>query len=139
MVYPKVKSGVDVPMGTPNGTLFVSVDGTWENPKLPGVTLEDCARGYWTRANLAAAKADRCEWLMARKKGKIVGVWKINTKKGWMDPWVTPKKSWPSDMPKDRPRGGCELIPVGEEMWKKFVGERVHLGRAHNTLRGCFK
>lgn len=142
MVYPKVKDEVSVPAGTPNGTLFVCVDETFGKGIVDPATkkhvlLEDCARGYWTRANLDAAHADQCDWLMARLHGKIKGVWRINRKKGWMDPAVTPKKTWPSDKPKDRPRGGCEVI-ADEEMEKKFLGCEVHLGRCPNSLRGYF-
>lgn len=140
MVYPNVSDEVSVPKGTPNGTLFVSVDGTWKKKGCPA-TLVDCARGYWTDANLAAAHAEDCEWLMARQGGKIVGVWKINRNKGkngWMLPSATPKKTWPNDKPVDYPRSGCELIPVEESIKKRFIGEPIHLGRCRNSLRGYF-
>lgn len=143
MVYPNVRDMVTVLNGTPNGTLFVSVDGTYGKKIVDPTTrqlvsLEDCARGYWTQANLAAAHGYDCDWIMARLRGKIVGVWKINRKKGWMDPSNTPKSTWPSDRPKDRPRSGCELIPVDKEVWNRFVGKEVHLGRNQNSLRGYF-
>ena len=137
MVYPKVKDEVIVPRGTPDRTLFVSVDGTWQK-KGNAATLEDCARGYWTVANLSAAHADECDWLMARKRGKIVGVWKISRQKGWMAPSESPKKSWKADKPTDHPRLACELISVGEQMEKRYVGKAVHLGRCPNSLRGYF-
>ena len=146
MVCPNVSNKVSVPKGTPNGTLFVSVDGTYGkrycDPQTgKRVSLDDCARGYWTDANLAAAHADDCEWLMARQGGKIVGVWKINRTKGkygWMIPSATPKKTWPSDNPVDYPRSGCELIPVDADVEKQFLGKQVHLGRNYNSLRGYF-
>lgn len=143
MVYPNIKDPVEVPEGTPSGTLFVCVDNTFgkgivDSMTKKPVSIEDCARGYWTRANLAAAHADQCDWLMARLHGKIEGVWKIDRQKGWMDSSATPKKTWPSDRPKDCPRAGCELIS-DEEMAQKFIGRDVHLGRCPNTLRGYFK
>ena len=137
VVYPKVSDPVEVPDGTPSGTLFVSVDGTYKKNGCPA-NLEDCARGYWTVANLEAAHAYNCDWLMSRKNGKINGVWRIDRKKGWMDPSATPKVTWPSDQPKDRPRLGCELIK-DEKMEKLFIGQVVHLGRCYNSLRGYFK
>lgn len=51
MVYPNVKDTVEVPEGTPSGTLFVCVDKTFgkgivdDTTKKP-VSIEDCARGY---------------------------------------------------------------------------------------------
>ena len=137
MVYPQVSDNVVVPEGTPNGTLFVSVDGTWKKKGIPA-NLEDCARGYWTVANLAASHGKDCDWLMARKGGKIVGVWKIDRKKDWMIPPATPKATWPDDKPKDHPRLGCELISVNEEIKDRFIGKIVHLGRCPNSLRGYF-
>lgn len=140
-VYPNVSDEVSIPDGTPSGTLFVSVDGTFNKSGCPG-NLDDCARGYWTKANLAAAHAYDCEYIMARLHGKIVGVWKIDRKKGnqgWMDPALTPKVTFPSDKPKDYPREGCELIDVEKTMWNKFVGQSVHLGRCPNSLRGYIK
>ena len=135
--YPVTKDKVRVPEGTPDGTLFVSVDGTWKVKGNP-YSLEDCARGYWTEKNLKSSHGYDCDWLMARKRGRIVGVWKINRKKGWMVPSATPKKSWPDDKPTDQPRNGCELIVVDEETAEKFIGQEVHLGRSHNSLRGYF-
>ena len=137
MTYPVTKDKVKVPEGTPNGTLFVSVDGTWKVKGNPS-SLEDCARGYWPVKNLKAAHAYDCDWLMARKHGRIVGVWKIDKKKGWMDSSETPKKSWPEDKPTDIPRNGCELIPVDSKIEAKFIGQAVNLGRCHNSLRGYF-
>ena len=138
MVYPKVKDQISVPQGTPDKTLFVSVDATWQERGCPA-SLEDCARGYWTEQNLSAAHGYDCEWLMARKHRRIVGVWKIDRKKGWMIPSATPKVTWPSDNPKPPPaRRGCVLMPVDEEKKRLFLGKVVHLGRNQNTLRGYF-
>lgn len=142
MVYPKVKDPVSVPNGTPNGTLFVCVDETYGKGLCVAgsrVTLEDCARGYWTEANLAAARGYNCDWLMARLHGRIVGMWKIDRKHGWLDPSATPKVTWPSDKPIPPPkRKGCVLIPVDEAKEKQFLNKKVHLGRNPNTLRGYF-
>ena len=138
MVYPQVKDPISVPQGTPDKTLFVSVDGTWQE-KGCTASLEDCARGYWTEQNLSASHGYACEWLMARKHGRIVGVWKIDRKKGWMIPSATPKATWPSDKPISPPqRRGCELISVNEQVENRFLGKEVHLGRSKNTLRGYF-
>ena len=143
MIYPRIKDKVSVPKETPDKTLFVSVDNTYgkrlvdpQTKKL--VSLEDCARGYWTEKNLIGAHGYDCDWLVARLHGVIVGVWKIDRQKGWMDPSVTPKKTWPSDKPKDRPRSGCELVAADIDIWNKLVGQKVHLGRCHNSLRGIF-
>ncbi|MBR3221515.1 MAG: hypothetical protein IKF72_04715 [Kiritimatiellae bacterium] len=145
MVYPNVKDKVTVPNGTPDKTLFVCVDETYGkglcDPPKSGrrVSLEDCARGYWTEANLSASHGYDCEWLMARAKSKIVGVWRIDRKQGWMVPSATPKATWPSDKPTPLPRRrGCVLIPVDEETRKRFLNKEVHLGRNPNTLRGYF-
>ena len=73
MVYPQVSDKIDVPGGTPNGTLFVSVDGTWKKKGMPA-NLEDCARGYWTEANLAASHGEDCDWLMDEEiKDRFIG------------------------------------------------------------------
>lgn len=138
-VYPKVSDEVSVPKGMPNGTLFVEV--TKSAKVIDGITkrhpnLEDRARGYWTVPNLKAAHADLCDWLVARERGKIVGVWKINRKKGWMDPTQTPKKTWPTDNGGDRSRQGCEVIAT--DGFNHLIGQRVHLGRCPNSLRSWF-
>ena len=138
MVYPRVKNPISVPQGTPDRTLFVSVDGTWQE-KGCSASLADCARGYWTEQNLSAAHGYDCDWLMARKHGKIKGVWKIDRKKGWMAPSATPKVTWPNDKPTPPPpRRGCELIPVNTETENRFLDKEVHLGRSPNPLRGYF-
>ena len=138
MVYPQVNDPISIPQGTPDKTLFVSVDGTWqENGCL--ASLEDCARGHWTEQNLSASHGYDCEWLMARKRGRIVGVWKIDRDRGWLIPSATPKVTCPSDKPKNPPaRRGCVLISVDEETAGRFLGKEVHLGRNKNTLRGYF-
>ena len=144
MIYPKISDPVSVPNGTPDKTLFVSVDKTFgvglKDPKTKQtVSLEDCARGYWKEQNLAAARGYDCDWLMARLHGRIVGVWKIDRTKGWMMPSVTPKSTWPSDKPVPPPsRRGCELIHVDDATQKKFLNKEVHLGRCQNSLRGYF-
>lgn len=144
MIYPIVNSPVSVPNGTPDKTLFVSVDNSYgigiKDPKTKQtVSLEDCARGYWEERNLASAHGYDCDWLMARLHGRIVGVWKINRKKGWMSPSATPKLTNPSDKSTPPPnRLGCELISVDEATKRQFLNEEVHLGRCHNPLRGYF-
>ena len=150
MLYPNV-NGATVPPGIPSGTLFVSVRKTWQanNPVVPpNVSLEDCARGYWTVRCLTEAHADQCEYLMAQKKGVIVGAWKIDRTKGvngWMEPMLTPKKTWPNDclqhpIPSDR--RGCELKAncelIADVNLNQFVGQRVRVGRHFNPLRGYF-
>ena len=144
MVYPQVRDKVSVPNGTPNGTLFVCVDKTYgrglcDSQTGKRVSLEDCARGYWTEANLSAAHGYGCDWLMARERGKIVGVWRIDRKQGWMDSSTTLKVTWPSDKPIPPPRRkGCALIHVDEKTRERFMNQKVHLGRNPNTLRGYF-
>ncbi len=142
MVYPIVNSRVSVPEGTPNGTLFVSVDGTFGiEPKESSqkASLEDCARGYWSVENLRAAHGEECSWLMARKGGKIIGVWRIDTTRGWMEPEASKKKTWPGDQPvPPPPRLGCDLKDVDEPTRNQFIGQVVHLGRCPNSLRGYF-
>ena len=150
-VYPNVNTPVSVPEGTPNGTLFVDVGQTYGVGVCDSITgkrvsLEDCARGYWTPGNLSAARASDCEWLVARMDRKIEGVWKINREIGWRESAKTPKKTWPSDRPDLRnppeDRLACELLPDDtevKEVYLKIIGKEVHLGQAHNTLRGYFK
>ena len=139
-VYPKVSDIISIPKGIPSGTLFVDVS---ESAKVvDGITnrhpnLEDRARGYWTVKNLKAAHAEMCDWLIARERGKIVGVWKINRDKGWMLPAQTPKKTWPTDNGGGSPRLGCELIVTDE--FSQLIGQQVHLGRCPNSLRAWFK
>ena len=91
------------------------------------VTLEDCARGYWKLSN--SSRRDKAKWLMVFDKGIIVGVWEIGPK-GWMNCTKSPKKSWPEDLenlsPRDRElRMVCELCPVSQEIWNRYVGVRV--------------
>ena len=147
MFYPNV-NGATVPPGIPSGTLFVSVGQTWQthNPTVPpNVSLEDCARGYWTVRCLTEAHADQCEYLMAQKKGVIVGAWKINRARGWMEPTLTPKVTWPEDCrqhPIPSNRRGCELKAncelIADVNLNQFVGQRVRVGRHFNPLRGYF-
>lgn len=148
MVYPHItKDEVIIPTEVPSGTLFVSVACSYGKKRdkdgnpLKQVSLEDCARGYWTLANLKSAHAFECDYLVAHVHGKIVGAWRIDHKRGdrgWMDPQSTPKKTWTSDCPAEPPkRKGCELF---EELSlvEKLLGKRVKLGRCGNTLRGYF-
>ena len=139
-VFPKVSDAVAVPNGTPHRALFVDV--TVSAKVIDGITktapsLEDRARGYWTVANLKAAYAEMCDWLIAREHGVIVGVWKINRKKGWIDPSMTPKKTWPTDKGDGIPRLGCEVIEADE--YRFLIGKRAHLGRCPNSLRAIFE
>ena len=136
-VYPSVSDQVSVPRGLPNGTLFVSVDKTFQNPKIPGVSLEDCARGYWTIANLKASHAYDCDYLMARQKGSIVGAWRIDRKTGWHDSSIIHKKTWSQDRP-GADREACLLIS-DEANLGSFIGKRVKLGRCPCSLRGFFE
>ena len=142
MVYPNVSDPISVPAGTPDKTLFVSVDATYgtRDPQTGTlITLEDCAMGYWTEKNLTAAHGYDCDWLMARQHGKIVGVWQIDKSRGCMVSSAIPKKSWPSDNPMPPPqRRGCVLVPVDKRMEQRFIGQKVKLGRCHNSLRGYF-
>ena len=147
MVYPNVRTDVQVPAGTPNGTLFICVAQTYGigikskiTKKL--VSLEDCARGYWRNWNLSQAHADKCEWLMAHCGGEIQGVWKIDRTKGnngWLPAKQVPKPTWPEDSRNNASNASaCHLIPVDGQMRQNFVGKAVHLGRAFNPLRGYF-
>lgn len=143
MLFPNSPSAIDVPKGTPNGTLFVCVGQTWGKQiksKMTGqcVSLEDCARGYWKQMSITQSHANDCDYLMAHYAGEIRGVWKINRKKGWRIATQMPKKTWPEDV-SIRPDGyACELIPVDAEISKKFVGKTIHLGRTFSPLRGYF-
>ena len=141
MFHPNVR-GAAVPPGTPSGTLFVSVSQTWQanNPVVPqNVSLEDCARGYWWIRNLQAAWYTQCEYLMAHRDGVIVGAWRIDLVKGWMQPMQTPKATWPTDChqhPTPSRKRGCELI--ADEELNRFVGQPVCMGTCPNPLRGYF-
>lgn len=146
MVYPRItRDEVLIPSCVPSGTLFVSVIKTHDKKKDGNppkfVSLEDCARGYWTERNLLAAHAYECDYLVAQVHGEIVGAWRIDRTKGdcgWVDSQATPKKTWPSDRPVAQNRKGCELI-ADEALLKNLRGKRVHLGRSGNTLRGYFE
>lgn len=142
--YPSTSTAVHVPAGTPSGTLFVDVGKTCgkglvdPNTNLP-VSLEDCARGFWKNTHLAGAHASQCDWLVARMNGIIQGVWKIDRKIGWQLPTVSPIPTRIGNS--DTTRSVCVLLPDDEEVEdvrKKLVGSRVHLGRNHNSLRGYF-
>ena len=141
MFHPNVK-GAAVPPRTPSGTLFVSVRKTWQanNPVVPpNVSLEDCARGYWWIRNLRAAWYTQCKYLMAHKDGVIQGAWRIDLVKGWMQPMLTPKKTWPQDClqhPISSDRRGCKLI--ADEELNRFVGQPVCMGTCPNPLCGYF-
>ena len=142
MVYPAVRDPVFVPNGTPNKTLFVSVGESFgkglKDPKTgKTVSLEDCARGYWRERDLSESHGYNCEWLMATLQGKVVGVWKINRNRGWLRSRINPiaTRQVPIEPP---PRRVCELIPVEDAIWHRFVGCEVHLGRKFNPLRGYF-
>lgn len=142
MVYPRItKSQVGVPAGTPDRTLFVCVTDSYEE-ELKGnpfkhADLEDCARGYWRVGDIRSSHAKNCDWLFAHKHGRIVGVFRIDRPKGWVDWRLSPKKTWPTDSCSDK-REACEVIPDAA-MSKKFDGQIVHLGRCPNPLRGYFK
>lgn len=142
-IFPESSTKIEVPAGTPNGTLFVCVLKTWGKQIKSTVTgyrvsLEDCSRGYWMSGCVSQSRAENCDYLMAHYAGEIRGMWKIDRKKGWRIATQSPKKTWPEDV-LNRPDGyACELIPVDAEMSKKFVGQTIHLGRAFNPLRGYF-
>jgi hypothetical protein len=145
MVYPKItKSQVEVPLETPYRTLFVCVSKTYGTQKdgnpLRLVSLDDCARGYWTNKNMASAHAEECDWLFAHKNQRIVGVFKINHKKGWVEAHACSKPTWPSDIKNVAlgTRKGALELTLDEGMTKKFSGKVVHLGRCQNPLRGYF-
>ena len=139
--YPKVNTEVVVPDATPNGSLFVDVgatSGKLINPQTGQIAQDvDCARGYWKSANLNGANYGACDYLIARKSGKIVGVWQINKTKGWKN--VGTNSQIPS-VPSchDTSRMFCELLPVSKDLWGSLIGESVHLGRSKNTIRGVF-
>ena len=147
-VYPNVNTTVEVPKGTPNGTLFVDVGKTYgvgicDPATGKRVSLEDCARGYWKIQNLSQAHASRCNWIVARIKGRIKGVWKIDTKFGWKDSSLEAKPTWPSDQPfkQGEKREICRVLPDDAEtveLRAKLIDKPVHLGRCFNTLRGYF-
>ena len=144
MVYPEVGTQVQVPEDTPNGTLFVCVAGTYGRKQRSNVTgecvsLEDCACGYWKIQHLSQAHAGDCEWLMAHCDGKIKGVWKIDRQKGWLPAADVRKQTWPEDQRTDYPSSACYLTPVSQEVWDRFVGKDVRLGRCWNPLRGYFR
>jgi len=115
-------------------TMMVSVGNTWGKgieSKVTGkrVSLEDCVRGYWLVSN--SPRAERAKWIMGFVSGVIVGVWAIDTAKGWMRCEQSPKKSWPEDLPNMKPRDQeirrvCELKPVDRAIWNKYVGMRIH-------------
>ena len=146
--YPVTKDKVRVPEETPCGTLFVEVGkyyGKGFKDPLTNqvVSLEDCARGYWTPANLNQAHAYDCKWLAARMDGKIVSIWKIDTKFGWKDSSLEAKPTWPSDQPfkQGEKREICRALPDDAEtveLRAKLIDKPVHLGRCFNTLRGYF-
>lgn len=112
-------------------TMMVRVSKTWGkvlHSKVTGkrVSLEDCARGYWRLAG--SLKAEKAKWLMAFDKGVIVGVWKIGAK-GWMRCKESPKKTWPEDLENLQDaelRRVCEVQPVDQKVWDKYVGVRIH-------------
>ena len=142
MVYPAVKDPVSVPNGTPDKTLFVSVGKSFgkglKEPKTgKTVSLEDCARGYWRERDLSDSHGYNCEWLMAMLRGKVIGVWKIDTNRGWLMSRANPSatRAVPTEPPSRRV---CELISVEDAIWNRFVGREVHLGRHFNPLRGYF-
>ena len=145
---PPSKDKVRVPEETPCGTLFVEVGkyyGKGFKDPLTNqvVSLEDCARGYWTPANLNQAHAYDCKWLAARMDGKIVSIWKIDTKFGWKDSSLDAKPTWPSDQPfkQGEKREICRVLPDDAEtveLRAKLIDKPVHLGRCFNTLRGYF-
>ena len=142
MLYQNVTGDTFVPEGTPDGTLFVCVDSSWNI--MPCVarpaSLEDCARGYWTKANLDAAHAAECTWLMARWHGIIVGAWRIERPRGataWLPSYEESKETWPEDRPMPPPlRLACRLRR--DDSVERFIGQKVRLGRSPNSLRGYF-
>ena len=142
MVYPSVKNPVSVPNGTPDKTLFVSVGESFgkglKDPKTGNIVpLEDCARGYWRERDISDSHGYDCEYLMATVHGKIVGVWRIDRNCGWKRSQANPITTRP--IPKEPPsRRVCELIPVEDSIWNRFVGCEIHLGRHFSPLRGYF-
>ena len=153
LLFPYVKSKVNepekIPECVPNGTLFVCVDRTWgaslcDERTNQRIALEDCARGYWCDVHLSKVRLAECRWLMAIAKGRIEGVWKIDTDVGWKSPEETPKPTWPSDVgPWKVPRSGCLFMTDDDEvraMRASCVGRLVSIAFAeHQTVRGAFK
>ena len=142
MVYPRIaKDQVVIPSGTPDRTLFVCVTKTYgvhlpEN-QMRCASPEDCSRGYWKNCHVTAAHAEDCDWLFAHKNRRIVEVFRIDRKKGWVDSRQSPKKSWPSDKPPVGTRKACE-VTHDAAMTSRFKGAIVRLGRCQNPLRGYF-
>ena len=139
--YPKVNTEVVVPDATPNGSLFVDVgatSGKLINPQTGQIAQDvDCARGYWTERNLNGVNAAACDYLIARKDRKTVGVWLIDKNKGWKN--ISPGAKIPSRPQYNDPeRLFCEVLPVPDELGNALVGEEVHLGQSQNSLRGIF-
>jgi len=83
------------------------------------ISLEDCARGYWC---VSVQKASQCEWLMAVKKGEIVGAWEIDQSFGWR---VASVGSIPTrkDNPSDYTRYYCKVNAA--PALRKFIGVRM--------------
>lgn len=152
-LFPRIKEevieAVHIPEEVPNGTLFVCVDRTWGESKCDEMTgqriaLEDCARGYWCDTHLRKVRLAECHWLMAIAKGRIEGVWKINSQVGWKPPEEFPKLTWPSDRgPWKVPRSGCLFMTDDDEvraMRASCVGRPVSIAFAeYQTVRGVFK
>ena len=125
-------------------TIMVCVSRTWGEAlqsKVTGkrVSLEDCARGYWRLSR--SSRAAKAKWLMAFDKAVIVGVWKIG-EKGWMRCEESPKKTWPEDLVnlKDAElRRVCEVLPVDQKVWNKYVGVRICDIEGLDPRGGCIK
>lgn len=125
-------------------TIFVSVSRTWGQELVSEqtrkrVTLEDCARGYWTLNPWG--KAAKVKWLMAVSRNEIVGVWAIDKRKGtngWMESPLSPKVSWPEDIVEGRTRYACELKSLPKEISGEYCGRTMNdLGL--KPMRGPFR
>lgn len=153
LLFPYVKAKANepehIPECVPNGTLFVCVDRTWgaslcDERTNQRIALEDCARGYWCDVHLNKVRLPECHWLMAIAKGRIEGVWKIDTDVGWKSPEEISKPTWPSDIgPWKVPRSGCLFMTDDDEVQAvraSCVGRLVSIAFAeYQTVRGVFK
>ena len=139
--YPKVDTSVTVPDATPDRSLFVDIgetSGKEIDPRDGSIVPDiDCARGYWKEQNLKSANVDACDYLIARKDRKIVGIWLIDKSKRWEN--VSANKKIPSRPQCNDPlRQFCEVFPVADELRQALIGGEVHLGQSQNPLRGIF-
>ena len=137
---------VSVPSEIPDGTLFISVNGSFGKNiicRATGrrVSLENCARAFWREKNLITANYRNCEWAAALLYGVIVGFWRIDKNSWKRCNSIADLEACERDGNPNPERLYCEFLQDDEDVRTlrlKLVGKRVRIGRSFSPVNACF-